>query len=1000
MNSLFGVPMGALASTMSVLFLLAFACIAALGIRHRVFLRMALRNIPRRRGRSMLIVLGLMLGTLIITAAFSTGDTMSHTVRTIGVEAAGEIDELISVQGANVQPDSFAQGDVAYFDGSLFDDVEAVLRDAPIDGLAPIIREDVAVRDAATRQSEPRVTLFAAPPDRMAGFGDIRSVGNGVVSLGDLGEGQVYVNEELAEEASIVAGGRIELFTSLGPTTLTVADVVRYTGALAPSSESVVLMPLDVAQRLLGREGEIRHIIVSNTGGDISGAERTDEVMATLEGSLPALGLESEPFKEDILELADEVGSGFTSIFATFGTFSVIAGMMLIFLIFVMLAAERKTEMGIARAVGTQRRHLIEMFAFEGAAYDIAAAAVGAGLGILVSLGMGAIAATAFAEFDVDIQYDLRWRSVVVAYTLGVLLTFAVVVFSAWRVSRLNIVTAIRNLPDTTLSRGGRGLWFLGALSVFAGALLIVAGRQGELASLYHLGISIVIIGPIPLLRRLGAPDRVAYTIPGVLLVGWWLFPWRLIEFLVPEELAGDLSLFLISGIMVVIGATWVVMYNADLLLGALAWGFGRFRRLAPAVRMAIAYPITHRFRTGLTVAMFSLIVFTLVVMATINNAFFDFFDDDDAFGGGFDLLAISVPANPIDDIEARIAASEELDEDMFGAIGSQSVLGVDARQVGEDGEFESYPLRGLDETFLRENQYELAIIADGYESEEDVWRAIAERPNLAVIDSFAVPRRDNFGFIIGGADFGLDGFFLEDEGFQPVDVDVIDPETGDTVTITVIGVLKDTFPPFMFGMSTSAETMRAAFGDSAPAPSVYMLQVAGDADPRAAADALESEFFENGMEAEVLAEELDDLLRSQLTLNYIIEGFMALGLLVGVTALGVISARSVAERRQEIGVLRAIGFNRRLVQASFLIESSFIALVGIVVGASLALVVVYELLYDMSEQPATEGIAFAVPWGNLAIVFGGAYLAALLATALPAYWASRVYPAEALRYE
>ena len=59
----------------------------------------------------------------------------------------------------------------------------------------------------------------------------------------------------------------------------------------------------------------------------------------------------------------------------------------------------------------------------------------------------------------------------------------------------------------------------------------------------------------------------------------------------------------------------------------------------------------------------------------------------------------------------------------------------------------------------------------------------------------------------------------------------------------------------------------------------------------------------------------------------------MGLGLIVGVAALGVISARAVVERRQQIGVLRAIGFRRGMVQLSFLLESSFIALTAIVVG-------------------------------------------------------------------
>jgi len=37
----------------------------------------------------------------------------------------------------------------------------------------------------------------------------------------------------------------------------------------------------------------------------------------------------------------------------------------------------------------------------------------------------------------------------------------------------------------------------------------------------------------------------------------------------------------------------------------------------------------------------------------------------------------------------------------------------------------------------------------------------------------------------------------------------------------------------------------------------------------------------------------------------------MALGLIVGIAALGVIAFRSVVERRQEIGMMRAIGFQQ-----------------------------------------------------------------------------------------
>ena len=128
--------------------------------------------------------------------------------------------------------------------------------------------------------------------------------------------------------------------------------------------------------------------------------------------------------------------------------FSIAAGVLLIFLIFAMLAAERKSEMGMARAVGTQRGHLTQMFIFEGLAYDLAAAAVGAALGIGVGIAMVGVISQLFGTYGFALTPHIEVRSVVVAYCLGMLITFLTVAISATRVSRLNIVAAIRDIPD------------------------------------------------------------------------------------------------------------------------------------------------------------------------------------------------------------------------------------------------------------------------------------------------------------------------------------------------------------------------------------------------------------------------------------------------------------------------------------------------------------------------------------------------------------------------
>jgi putative ABC transport system permease protein len=144
----------------------------------------------------------------------------------------------------------------------------------------------------------------------------------------------------------------------------------------------------------------------------------------------------------------------------------------------------------------------------------------------------------------------------------------------------------------------------------------------------------------------------------------------------------------------------------------------------------------------------------------------------------------------------------------------------------------------------------------------------------------------------------------------------------------------------------------------------------------------------------------MEDVTAASITFNRLIQGFMGLGLLVGVAALGVISARSVVERRQQIGVLRAIGFRRGMVEASFLLESTFIALTSIVVGTVLGLILSWNIIADVRRQPSWDNNTLVVPWLNQAVIFLLVYAVAMIATVAPARRAARVGPAEALRYE
>jgi putative ABC transport system permease protein len=569
---------------------------------------------------------------------------------------------------------------------------------------------------------------------------------------------------------------------------------------------------------------------------------------------------------------------------------------------------------------------------------------------------------------------------------------------SAFRVSRLNIVAAIRSTPEPLVAKSRKRRWIPGTLAIVVGVLATAAGLSSADASAFMLGISLVVVGAVPLSRAAGLSERIAFTGAGILLVVLWLLPFDTVETLAGKELKWGFAVWIMGGIFVVLGSAWTLIYNADLLLGGLANTVGRIRALTPILRLAIAYPLRNRFRTGVTFAMFTLVVFTLVVGAVISGSFIRAFDDMDKFGGGFDVRAQAAPTNPVIGMDAAIRRSG-LDSSQFKVVSEQSFLAAKARQVGYDDGFADYPLRGFDNAFLQNTTYGMSALARGYDSAPEIWRALAQKPGLAVVDAIVAPRRDNWNAGTVPPDFKLHGFVLEDGVFEPFTVSTRDPQTGKTLKLTVIGILADTVPMEMQGIWTSQRTLAAAFGHRVR-PTAYFFALADGVDARAVAPRLESTFVANGLEADALEQVLEDAVSVSWTFNRLIQGFMGLGLIVGIAALGVISARAVVERRQQIGILRALGFRRRMIQASFLIESSFIALTAIVVGTLLALIVAVNVIEDSASQSSWNDIAIVVPWVNLTIIFAAVYAAALLATLAPAIRASRVYPAEALRYE
>lgn len=1126
MEELFGVSMNTIAAVVVVITVGILLLLAWVAFRNPVMFKTGLRNIPRRRAQTTLIIFGLMLATVIMTVAFGTGDTVSSTVTDDIYELTGETDMLIvwDEEGSPRPEDErvIPLEEVAAWE-------ERFANDPDIDGFLPILLETLPVINTATGLNEAGATIVAYDTEAAAPFGSLRDLdGNAVTLSGN----QVVLNEDLAGEVDAEVGHTLVLLYQGYPLEVEVVAIapnsfLSGTFNVGASEFPGGAVSFDFLAEVIDRDDIAYAVVVTNAGGVRGGLERSDVVEEKLNEVIDGTPYEVQPLKKDAIEIAKLVGSVFTTVFIIFGLFSIAAGILLIFLIFIMLAAERKPEMGMARAVGAKRRHLVESFLAEGMGYDLGAAIVGLVAGVFVTFGMvGLINAFAETGLGLELRTNLTPRSLVVAFCLGVISTFIVIFFAAVRASRLNIVAAIRDLPEPIVTNPEAATWRGYARAVLNAA--VVGGaiavsvfalyRLPDFAPLFTIALLFGLVGPyVHMLRRqnFGAPrheriagqriplwpfllvplipfygvallivrvmrdrnpqvsfwlivlgillppiglvliasqdrdrpiawgagfgvvglalaalfmewafssdsyfffaagmslafgwaaftlryfrlhERISFTILACLLLAfWYVSPAGALDFII-GDLEGGPELFFLSGIVMVACGTFLVVYNADILLPPIATLGARLGRIVPAVKTAVAYPLTARMRTGMTIMMIGLITFSLVMFSTVNDNFDNIFLSDDA-KGGFDTIVFVNSNNRADDLVAALERNG-VDTAPIVAVSEQRIASAGETEIFVDapsgtGVAGTYTVIGADYAFFATNEFELKRRAAGYASDEEVWAAVASDPTLAVIPGNLTSEGGDFSeFDLLKLDPTLVG-----EGFEPFILHLHAPGTDLNTSVTVIGQMDDPADIFWAAIIVQRDTVVAAFPDSDSQR--FVIKTRDGTDQEAFAKSIESGLPQAS--AESFQKLLDDQRAASQGFLLLFQGFMGLGLIIGIAALGVIAFRAVVERRQQIGMLRAIGYQRSMVALSFVFESGFVALSGIILGAVLGVSLSWVLFTSGGIGEASEGADFIVPWLQLIVICGIAFGASMIMTWFPAQSASRVAVAEALRYE
>ena len=208
-------------------------------------------------------------------------------------------------------------------------------------------------------------------------------------------------------------------------------------------------------------------------------------------------------------------------------------------------------------------------------------------------------------------------------------------------------------------------------------------------------------------------------------------------------------------------------------------------------------------------------------------------------------------------------------------------------------------------------------------------------------------------------------------------------------VTYRIVGI--QTFG-VLDGMFVSKETLADFRG--LPRGAAALVDLKPGVSASAASRKIESELFAQGVDATTTKALLDQTYRANRAFFSVIDLLMRMGLIVGVLALGIVALRAIIERRHVIGVLRAIGYRRWQVMSGLMTEAATTTFVGVLVGMAVGLMMGY-IFYRQSDTK----VPFGVDWPSILGAVGAVFIAVVVVTLGPAWRASRLPPAEAVRY-
>ena len=1002
--------------SLAVVALVVVAFIIISMLSDRITSKMSFRNIFRRRANTLLVIAGSMIGTALIVGSLAMNDSFERFIYSQIRQNLGEIDQVVvtSAESERGYRALFSLDELQ----PLIDLLEA---ENLTDGIMPVLaREVTAGKEGNARSLDRSLSTSAAIVgvefEKLRDFG---SEGNTFPEFNSSNAQDLpgaIITRELSETLQIEVGDTLEilideaerlLFWIQLPRIVVTGiadheDLIGYSGLRQGMGDSRIFMTPEDARHVMkiGMPDSYNELLISNRGDYLSGAELTDRVVSLFGET----GLEEEfrmvPIKQQQVRMATQGNVGL--LFFALSAFAIFAGVLLLSNIYFMLAEERRTELGTLRALGYTRKRVARAILYEGFFYSIIASAVGIGVGIIITrqiLG-GFVdlvadismllpvdnAAMVFSAFERTFVFFIKPESVFLGFFLGLLIPLAIVSFSGKRISMMNIVCAVRGIPEELGKKPRRLLRFFQYLLLGIAAILCYSGIVGQSGAVLLSGLTMgLLLFPLsfPFKRR-----RLIETICSIAVILLIMFS-NQIPF-VAEQSGESIPLMIVKGFAILFSGLLLVVYNLKTFDSIFSLIMKNGNNRSPVAKVAIAFSSRNRLRTGLTVAMYAVVVYIITLISIIpysqekmleksrNDVFVGF--DGTVFPAGMqsrlpsetELLAL----HGIDDVAVL--------ESAFLKIRSPSgrVLTIPAYILDE----------GFSENTVHRNITLWEGVSDLAQARQNPWEYLIAQDNAIIVSGALLSDLfpgDYVELILPArTDFSAMQTVFSGRG----EVSDEDVSLG---YFRVIGQIPETSFSFFNGVFIPKGVIDSDLLAGSYVDSTMLLRTSNDV----SLSETRREVANISRRTNSLAFFVDDVID---LINATVKGivdilrsFLYFGMVVGIVGIAIVMFKALYERKRLVGMMKAIGFTRRMVFTSFLLETSFIVILGLALGFITGTLTTYE----MFSSPAFQGFELSVPWNQFLLMGLTFYIISVLSTLIPSYIASRLSPAEALRY-